>query len=191
MKAANDCWSAWHFPVPRDAVTSSASFRESLAALVKYYPKPYLEWVEKMIASSDAFAVSCYDKMPHQQQLSNVVFIGDSWHPVSPFAGAGANMALADGVSLAQILFGTHTTETNVSQAIAQFHKESVRQWEGVVSGQRSMIQWMHAKRGVWLAVRNGLFFTIPWFANPIKRKQLGIAVLVMLAVGAGWWWWR
>jgi 2-polyprenyl-6-methoxyphenol hydroxylase-like FAD-dependent oxidoreductase len=41
----------------------------------------------------------------------NVVFIGDSNHAVSPFAGNGANMAMADAWDLAEQLCKHETLE--------------------------------------------------------------------------------
>lgn len=52
--------------------------------------------MRQLVAAADLSTVRVvngYDKPPHHS-LDRVVFIGDSNHPVTPFSGNGANMAL-------------------------------------------------------------------------------------------------
>ncbi|KAI8651666.1 FAD-binding-3 domain-containing protein [Fusarium keratoplasticum] len=62
---------------------------------------------------STAFAIPAKDKQPfnHQGVLPGVIFIGDSNHAVSPFAGNGANTAMQDGCDLAELLFSSDSLE--------------------------------------------------------------------------------
>jgi len=57
------------------------------------------------------FRLSARDKQPfrHDEDCGSVVFIGDSNHAVSPFAGFGANLALKDGWDLAAQICGKRT----------------------------------------------------------------------------------
>ncbi|KLO99352.1 uncharacterized protein LW94_3544 [Fusarium fujikuroi] len=73
---------------------------------------------------STAFAIPARDKKPfgHEDVLPGVVFIGDSNHAVSPFAGNGANMALADGWDLAGFLLASDS----IGNAVAAYDKVSV-----------------------------------------------------------------
>ncbi|KAF5976403.1 monooxygenase, FAD-binding protein [Fusarium bulbicola] len=73
---------------------------------------------------STAFAIPARDKKPfsHENVLPGVVFVGDSNHAVSPFAGNGANMALADGWDLAGFL----PTSDSIRNAVAAYDKVSV-----------------------------------------------------------------
>ncbi|KAF5549056.1 Aromatic-ring hydroxylase [Fusarium mexicanum] len=73
---------------------------------------------------STAFVIPARDKKPfnHENVLPGVVFIGDSNHAVSPFAGNGANMALADGWDLAGFL----STSYSIGSAVAAYDKVSV-----------------------------------------------------------------
>ncbi|KAF5597620.1 dna mismatch repair msh6 [Fusarium subglutinans] len=75
-------------------------------------------------ALSTAFVIPARDKKPfnHENVLPGVVFIGDSNHAVSPFAGNGANMALADGWDLAGFL----STSDSIGNAVAAYDKVSV-----------------------------------------------------------------
>lgn len=74
--------------------------------------------------SSIAFVIPARDKKPfsHENVLPGVVFIGDSNHAVSPFAGNGANTALADGWDLAGFLL----TSDSIGNTVAAYDKVSV-----------------------------------------------------------------
>ncbi|KAM0426018.1 hypothetical protein ACHAPT_008649 [Fusarium lateritium] len=65
---------------------------------------------------STAFVIPAMDKQPfnHQGVLPGVIFIGDSNHAVSPFAGNGANTALQDGCDLAELLLSSDSVESAV-----------------------------------------------------------------------------
>ncbi|KAF5593531.1 Aromatic-ring hydroxylase [Fusarium pseudocircinatum] len=73
---------------------------------------------------STAFVIPARDKKPfsHEDVLPGVVFIGDSNHAVSPFAGNGANMALADGWDLAGFLVASDS----IGNAVAAYDRVSV-----------------------------------------------------------------
>ncbi|KAJ4246638.1 hypothetical protein NW762_013581 [Fusarium torreyae] len=65
------------------------------------------------------FAINAQDKMPFAHQDINevsVVFIGDSNHAVSPFAGYGANLALSDAWDLAEQLHRGSSLEEGMSR---------------------------------------------------------------------------
>ncbi|KAF4465289.1 dna mismatch repair msh6 [Fusarium albosuccineum] len=66
---------------------------------------------------STAFAIPARDKklFNHQNVTPGVIFIGDSNHAVSPFAGNGANTALQDGWDLAHFLLSSESIESAVS----------------------------------------------------------------------------
>ncbi|RTE70933.1 hypothetical protein BHE90_014661 [Fusarium euwallaceae] len=66
---------------------------------------------------STAFVIPAKDKQPfnHQGVLPGVIFIGDSNHAVSPFAGNGANTAMQDGCDLAELLLSSDSLESAVA----------------------------------------------------------------------------
>ncbi|RBQ81393.1 hypothetical protein FVER14953_11703 [Fusarium verticillioides] len=73
---------------------------------------------------STAFVIPARDKKPfsHEDVIPGVVFIGDSNHAVSPFAGNGANTALADGWDLAGFLLASDS----IGNAVTAYDRVSV-----------------------------------------------------------------
>ncbi|KAJ4317443.1 hypothetical protein N0V84_007351 [Fusarium piperis] len=66
---------------------------------------------------STAFVIPAKDKQPfnHSGVSPGVIFIGDSNHAVSPFAGNGANTAMQDGCDLAELLLSSESLESAVA----------------------------------------------------------------------------
>jgi 2-polyprenyl-6-methoxyphenol hydroxylase-like FAD-dependent oxidoreductase len=64
-----------------------------------------------------AFSMPAWDKQPflHDTTPRGAVFIGDSNHAVSPFAGNGANLALKDGWDLAAQLCQSESLDNAVT----------------------------------------------------------------------------
>jgi 2-polyprenyl-6-methoxyphenol hydroxylase-like FAD-dependent oxidoreductase len=91
----------------------------------------------------DVFCLPARDKKPfrHDPELGPVVFIGDSNHAVSPFAGYGANLALKDGWDLAQKL----TAATSVKDAVREYDAVSFPRAVDILKTSRSRIKWGHS----------------------------------------------
>ncbi|POR32967.1 Zeaxanthin epoxidase, chloroplastic [Tolypocladium paradoxum] len=69
-----------------------------------------------------SFIFPARDKQPFAHgdpTLKNVIFVGDSNHAVSPFAGNGANLALKDGWDLASQL----CAGASLDEAVAAYDK--------------------------------------------------------------------
>ena len=95
---------------------------------------------------------SAAHKMPidHAELLpkGNVVLIGDANHPVTPFSGSGANMALLDAVVLAKQLVSCGS----VGAAIKGFDAESIPRVRKAINRRRFTIAVLHARGfGCWV----------------------------------------
>jgi 2-polyprenyl-6-methoxyphenol hydroxylase-like FAD-dependent oxidoreductase len=70
--------------------------------------KPFREPLQYLIKATDPTTLAVFNAMDKQpfghEGHSNIIFIGDSNHAMSPFASNGANMALRDAWELAQQL---------------------------------------------------------------------------------------
>ncbi|KAM5344203.1 hypothetical protein ACJ41O_012740 [Fusarium nematophilum] len=78
--------------------------------------EPFSSMLEATVEST-AFVIPARDKRPfsHEDVRPGVIFIGDSNHAVSPFAGNGANTALRDGCDLAELLLSSSSVEDVVA----------------------------------------------------------------------------
>jgi 2-polyprenyl-6-methoxyphenol hydroxylase-like FAD-dependent oxidoreductase len=72
----------------------------------------------------------------------NVIFIGDANHAVSPFAGAGANLALMDGLDLATLLLDA----PNLEQAIRRYDGKAVPRAKRILAMSHFTINVAHSK---------------------------------------------
>jgi 2-polyprenyl-6-methoxyphenol hydroxylase-like FAD-dependent oxidoreductase len=92
---------------------------------------------------ADVFCFPARDKKPfyHSADAGPIIFIGDSNHAVSPFAGFGANLALKDGWDLAQKLVAA----TSLKNAVQGFDALSVPRASKVLETSRWRIKYAHS----------------------------------------------
>jgi 2-polyprenyl-6-methoxyphenol hydroxylase-like FAD-dependent oxidoreductase len=91
------------------------------------------------------FSMNAHDKKPfsHEDMIKKgVVFIGDSNHAVSPFAGFGANLALSDAWDLAEqfCMYGC------MENAVAAYDELSLPRARGVLERSRERLKMGHTK---------------------------------------------
>jgi len=118
-----------------------------------------------------------FDKMPHAS-VGNIVFLGDSAHAVTPFSGNGANMAMLDGLKLADAL--TDARHPTLRAALSTYEQEMIPRTARVVKQGRWMIRAVHTTSALQILGRNALFHTLGFvLAHPTLSK-----LLVLGAVG-------
>ncbi len=116
----------------------------------KELPEPFRTYVEATdLQTLQMF--NCMDKAPFEHntgplKATNVVFLGDSNHAVTPFAGSGACLALSDGWDLAEQLCKYEKFE----DAVKAYDELSVSRAKGVLKASHFVIKFVHATG--WLA---------------------------------------
>jgi 2-polyprenyl-6-methoxyphenol hydroxylase-like FAD-dependent oxidoreductase len=106
-----------------------------------------------------------------------ILRLGDAWHAVSPYAGAGANMALVDGCRLGR-----------VAMAPSQCAKEVVeltKRWNAVFKREATVIGFAHGHGQISRACRYALLRIVPLTTNPSKRLYTLASCILVLAVVA------
>ena len=93
----------------------------------------------------EPFAHGIKNNLPH-----GVVFIGDSNHAVTPFAGSGANMALMDGHDLAECL----CTHESIDKAIDEYDRRSLPRARRLLRNSHRTIAVAHATGWRWFILQ-------------------------------------
>lgn len=110
---------------------------------------------------STVFTLASWDKEPfrHDDALRGVVFIGDSNHAVSPFAGNGANLALKDGWDLAaQLCHGR-----SLDDAVSAYDELAVPRAVKTLKTSHQRIGMAHCS-GLWFMLFRFSFGVGRWF---------------------------
>ncbi|MGZ8363362.1 MAG: FAD-dependent oxidoreductase [Caulobacteraceae bacterium] len=114
---------------------------------------------------------SIYDREPTRNTLAgSVILIGDAAHPMSPFHGLGANMAMLDALKLSEVLAAPHETKQDLARALSDFNDEMFERTKPVVLLSRKAAQGFHARSWTARKLRNaGLraFHRLGGFAKP------------------------
>ena len=106
-----------------------------------------------------------------------ILRLGDAWHAVSPYAGAGANMALVDGCKLGRVVMAPSDCAKEAA--------ELTRRWNAVFKREATVIGFAHSRDRLGWAWRCSLLRVVPLFADPRKRWPTLAGGGVALMVGA------
>jgi len=82
-----------------------------------------------------------------------VIFIGDSNHAVSPFAGNGANLAFSDACDLSEALLDA----TCLEDAVKAYDRKSVPRAAAVIKQSHTTIWMSHSAGWIWWICKNTL----------------------------------
>jgi 2-polyprenyl-6-methoxyphenol hydroxylase-like FAD-dependent oxidoreductase len=143
--------------IDRDSVDDAKAVILRARALGTRFSEPF----KTIVDHTDLTTIMCLnakDKMPfkHDKILPTIaaVFIGDSNHALSPFAGYGANLALCDGWDLAERLTMAGAAErgSSLAEAVAAYDAISVPRAVRIVRGSRARLKMGHgAGWKLWL----------------------------------------
>jgi 2-polyprenyl-6-methoxyphenol hydroxylase-like FAD-dependent oxidoreductase len=114
-----------------------------------------------------------YDKEPVQHVRQGCVWlVGDAAHPMSPFQGQGANMAMLDALKLAQF-FGDLATPPHEDEAKAQaLEKDIVTRGRKAVLESRNAARQFHTTNRVQRGLRDIGFQMGNFFIRMAAKKK-------------------
>jgi 2-polyprenyl-6-methoxyphenol hydroxylase-like FAD-dependent oxidoreductase len=178
--------------VPEPFSSSPEVSKKVQSGLAQFHPLvsgTFKEAMEKR--DPRIYTVNCYDRLPQSPLFGRIVFIGDASHAVSPFSGSGANMALVDGVTLADNIHdaifkaGTpradHLDEKAIALAVEAFFTSTESRWMKVIQQQRSMINSVHSTGWFARFTRSILFRALP-IALQTNWKKVGMYSMIGVA---------
>ena len=125
----------------------------------KMFHEPFGQFVEATDPQTlQVFPAMHKSPIEHAQKLpnANIALIGDANHPMSPFSGNGANMALMDAVVLAKKL----SSHTSVRRAITEFDEDSMPRSQKAIDKSYWTIAILHSQ-GLRFWMWRAVFATI------------------------------
>jgi 2-polyprenyl-6-methoxyphenol hydroxylase-like FAD-dependent oxidoreductase len=131
---------ALRYPIPQERL--GQLMKESVGLAGFFAPV-----VKNLVSATDPSTVLLFnamDRKPFSHSISGngpVVYIGDANHAVSPFAGAGANLALMDAWDLATAL----KTASSLEEAVLAYDKVAVPRASTILKISRWTIDCGHA----------------------------------------------
>lgn len=154
-------------PIASNEVTALLDEAKQLGSEFK---EPFNQLVDATDTKS-LMVFNAMDKMPfgHGSENglpSNVVFIGDSNHAVSPFAGNGANLAMMDGWDLAECL----CDRTSLEMALKDYDTRSISRAKTTIKMSRTVIAMSHAIGWRWW-LYSSLLSVVGWWLSFGSKK--------------------
>ena len=114
-----------------------------------------------------------YDKEPVQHMRQGRVWLaGDAAHPMSPFQGQGANMAMVDALKLAQYFGELETNPSNAESKAQVLEKDIVTRGRKAVLESRNAARQFHSTSRFQQGMRNVGFQMGNFFIQMSTRKK-------------------
>jgi 2-polyprenyl-6-methoxyphenol hydroxylase-like FAD-dependent oxidoreductase len=108
---------------------------------------PVLSYIQEKTNPQTLLVLNNRDKQPFNHDSdAKVIYIGDANHAVSPFSGSGANLALCDGMDLAEAL----CKSASMADAIRIYDSKAVPRAKQIISASHTTISiistsgWKH-----------------------------------------------
>lgn len=132
-------------PLNRNSPAEVQAVIDQSLELGSLFQEPF-RTIATRIDPSTIMCLNAKDKMPFRHDAASletlpVVFIGDSNHAVSPFAGYGANLAICDGWDLAENL----CKKGSLKSAVAGYDEASVPRAARIVQSSRKRLKMGHS----------------------------------------------
>jgi 2-polyprenyl-6-methoxyphenol hydroxylase-like FAD-dependent oxidoreductase len=148
---------------------SSSALHERVKTAVRHWSAPFRAVIEATPRDSITALGGFYDRDPlHQARAGTLVLLGDAAHPMSPFRGEGANMAMLDALSLVE---GLQTArEGQLIHALASYEQEMLVRTRKAVLQSRKAAREMHSCNPVTRALLRGKLRLANRFLSPPQQ---------------------
>jgi 2-polyprenyl-6-methoxyphenol hydroxylase-like FAD-dependent oxidoreductase len=136
-------------PLPKSAL------KERVLAATRQWFSPIHEIVSSTGIEDSVYLGGFYDKDPLQHACAGtLVLLGDAAHPMSPFRGEGANMAMLDALSFVDVL--QTAEEGRLEQALARYEHEMLARSRKAVLQSRKAAREMHSRNPLTQSLLRG-----------------------------------
>lgn len=108
-----------------------------------------------------------------------ILRLGDAWHAVSPYAGAGANMALVDGCQLGRVAMAPLECAEEVA--------ELTKRWNAVFRREATVIGFAHGRGQISWACRCSLLRIVPLMTDPSSKRLVTLAGCSLVVAAVAW----
>lgn len=136
-------------PLPKSAL------KERVLAATRQWFSPIREIVSSTQVEDIVYLGGFYDKDPLQHACAGtLVLLGDAAHPMSPFRGEGANMAMLDALSFVDVL--QTAEEGRLEQAPARYGHEMLARSRKAVLQSRKAAREMHSRNPLTQSLLRG-----------------------------------
>lgn len=147
------------------AVDSGIDFKDN-SSVAAWFKKEFAEWNQdwQEIFESDALTVIPrpmyhFPVDQYWKPMSNLTMIGDAAHRIPPYAGEGANQALADALELYEAL--CRGEFNSMEEAVASFEDKMRKRMEDITEDTLRMTDALHSS--------NNLSFLLDFFDEALE----------------------
>lgn len=122
-----------------------SALQERALVVTRQWYAPIREIVSSTPIEKLTYLGGFYDKEPLQHaHAGTLVLLGDAAHPMSPFRGEGANMAMRDALSFVDVLQTTHKGQ--MEHILARYEHEMLVRTRKFVLESRKAAREMHSQ---------------------------------------------
>ena len=154
----------------------SAQAPASLLGRIQQETQSWHQPVPEIAAQADPASVvvrGYYDKEPVQHMRQGRVWLaGDAAHPMSPFQGQGANMAMVDALKLAQFFSELEANPTNAEAQAQALEKDIVTRGRKALLESRNAAKQFHSTSRTQQWMRNIGFQMGNFFIHMTTKKS-------------------
>jgi 2-polyprenyl-6-methoxyphenol hydroxylase-like FAD-dependent oxidoreductase len=136
-------WGLWatrtHFPIDMTTLTGADLVRRAGDMTRRWHPN--MQQLIRLTDPATSAWINIRTSVPIPPwESSNVTFLGDAIHTMTPGRGAGANIALRDAALLSRTLAEVHRGEKPLVGAISEYEREMLRySTEAVLKSRQQM----------------------------------------------------